>query len=260
MYAPPVKPGKLSLVSIGIGDPDNITVKAQRTLWQADVIFGTQRVRDLFPDLVASKPFHPAGHGMFTPMQRRHMSDEDATQLEQRTRSLVRDAIAAGQNVVVADYGDPLLYGPQSSFLHEFRDLSPEVVPGVSSFNAASAALATALTDGDNSQSVILSLAKCALPGYQGDDTLERLAQTRSTMALFTMKADLPNVVGQLRSHYPGDTPVAIVLYAGMQEQQRVLRATLDTLLDATRDELLPFEHMIFVGDFLGNSPSRLSV
>lgn len=254
MHASPAKPGKLSLVSIGIGDPDNITVKAQRTLWQADLIFGTQRVRDLFPDLVASKPFHPAGHGMFTPMQRRHMPEADALQLEARTRSLVREAVASGQNVVVVDYGDPLLYGPQSGFLKEFRDLSPEVVPGVSSFSAANAALATALTSSANGQSVILSLAKCAAPGYQGNDTLARLAQTRSTMALFTMKADLPRVVDELRQHYPGDTPVAIVLYAGMQAQQRVLRATLDTLLDATRNELLPFEHMIYVGDFLGHA------
>lgn len=86
---------------------------------------------------------------------------------------------------------------------------------------------------------------------YKGSDPLAKLAQTQSTLALFTMRVDLPLVVSQLKQHYPGNTPVAIVSHAGYSDKQQVLRATLDTVVDKVGDSDLPFEHMIYVGDFL---------
>jgi precorrin-4 methylase len=72
-------------------------------------------------------------------------------------------------------------------------------------------------------------------------------------MAFFTMFTELPAVVDKLKTHYPGDTPIAIVLYAGYRDKEEVILATLDTIIDTVKEKKLPFEHMIYVGDFLTN-------
>lgn len=70
-------------------------------------------------------------------------------------------------------------------------------------------------------------------------------------MAFFTMGIDLQEVVKQLKQQYPADTPMAIVFNAGTLEKQSVLHATLDTIIETIQGQELPFEHMIYIGDFL---------
>lgn len=244
--------GQLSLVSVGIGDPDNITIKAQKTIQEADIVFGMSRVQEQFPDLLADKTLYEAGHGLFTPMQHRNRSKTEVEAMEKKARTVIREAIVAGKNVAIIDYGDPLVYGPQTGYLHEFRDLDPQVIPGVSSFNAANAALATGITSGKNSHSVILTAAMSAHPDYQGSDSLAKLAAARSSLVFFTMGMDLSAVVSQLQEHYPLETPMAIVRHAGYAERQEVTKTTLGTILqDTNNGEDLPFEHLIYIGDFL---------
>lgn len=242
--------GRLFLISVGVGDPDNITVRAHKTLAQADLVFCMPRVRDRFADLLADKPVHDAGHGLFTPLARRDATDAQVDAMESRARQTIRKALAEGKTVAILDYGDPCLYGPQAGYLHEFRDLDPVVIPGISSFNAANAALATSVAGGTRSRSVILTAARNADAAYRGDDRLDKLAETRSTMVLFTMGIDLPQVVEQLAGHYPADTDVALVCHAGEVERQSVLRATLGTVLELVGDHPPPFEHLLYVGDF----------
>lgn len=241
------------LVSLGIGDPDNITVRALKTIEKADVIFSISRVPTIFPDLLKDKEVYDAGHGLFSSLARRRFSEEEVLAMEEETRQIIRKAVNAGKTVAVLEYGDPMVYGPQAGYINEFKDLNPIVIPGVSSFNAANAALGRGLTDGPNSETVILTTAKSTSDGYSGTDSLVKLSETRSTMVFFTMKLDIAEVVKQLKQNYPGHTPIAIVLYAGDNEKQSVLQATLDTIVEKTADLTLPFEHMIYVGEFLND-------
>jgi len=88
---------------------------------------------------------------------------------------------------------------------------------------------------------------------YGGPDSIEKLARHHATMVFFTMFLDLEKVVRKLKSHYPPDTPIAIVLFAGYRDKQRIIHGTLDTIMEKTKGEKLPFEHLIYVGDFLTN-------
>ena len=45
----------LYLVSAGIGDPDSITVKAQKTLRGVDIVFGIPRLLEAFPHCSAAR-------------------------------------------------------------------------------------------------------------------------------------------------------------------------------------------------------------
>lgn len=242
---------RLYLVSIGIGDPDNITVKALKVLERVDVVFGAPRLLDAFADRLGAKTCHVAGHGLFTALARRDMPAPEADALEQATRERVRAAAAAGRSIAVLDYGDALVFGAQTGYLAEFADLHPVVIPGVSSFNAANAALARDVMTGGCSRSTILAAAADMPHDDAGADRIARLARTGSTLVFFTMRADLPTLVARLAPHLDGATPVAIVTHAGADARQTVLRATLATVLALAGAVKLPFEHLVYVGDFL---------
>ncbi|EXJ14208.1 SAM-dependent methyltransferase [Imhoffiella purpurea] len=260
--------GHLYLVSIGIGDPDNITVRAQKILAESDIVFGMESVRERHADLLQGKEIYEAGHGLFRQMpprpskdadgpsqderaERRRRHEEQRAELEAQARKIIREAVEAGKQVAVIDYGDPTIYGPQTGYLSEFADLDPVVIPGVSSFNAANAALGRGITQGEHSRSVILTRTPGGPERENRLDTLEKLAESRSTLVFFTMRSKLPEVVERLKGSYPGDTPIAIVSHAGYAEREQVMVATLDTVLEQAGDAELPFEHLIYVGDFL---------
>lgn len=244
--------GTLKLVSVGIGDRDNMTLRAHKAIVNADVFLAMhpEQTRAKLADLIGDKPLHDAGHGLFGRLGRRG-SAEQRTAQQDKTRQIIRSAVAGGKHVVILDYGDSTIYGPQTGYLKEFADLNPEVVPGISSFNAANAALKCGITGGSQSHSVIITAAMGAREGYKGKDTLTKLAETQSTMVFFTMGLNLSEVVKQLKTQYDAITPMAIVLYAGSSDKEQVIRGTLNTITTQVEDDKLPFEHLIYVGDFL---------
>ncbi|MBG0776338.1 MAG: tetrapyrrole methylase [Desulfovibrionaceae bacterium] len=239
--------GRLYLVGLGVGDRDNMTLRAQKIVAKADVVFAMKRMLKDYAEMLEGKDLYDAGHGLFASFGRR---GGDSSALEAQARKVIRKAVAEGKTVAILDGGDPMIYGPHTGFLTEFADLNPEVVPGVSSFNAANAALLRGVASGKVSHSVILTAAFGVREGYTGKDTLAELGKTQSTMVFFTMGMNLPEVVEQLKRSYPADTPIAIVSYAGYRDKEQVLRATLDTILERSGGKL-PFEHLIYVGDFL---------
>ena len=244
--------GRLCLISMGSGDRDNITVRAQKAVAAADVVLTGKHLAKKFADLLDSKEVHEIGHALFKKNCPHRMANPAAFEARERqTRDLVRKAVAAGKTVAVLDGGDPTIYGPHAGFLTEFADLDLEIVPGLSSFNAANAVLRRGITGGIASRSVILTGGMGDNPMFHCKDTLAKLGETQSTMVVFTMRVKLPQVVERLKGSYPGDTPVAIVCHAGYRAKQKVIRATLDTILDATKEMKLPFENLIYVGDFM---------
>lgn len=244
------KPGHLYLVGLGVGDRDNMTLRAKKVIEKAEVFFAMKGIQKGYADLLSGKEVHEAGHGLFASFG--HRGNPEAIKArENETRKVIREAVAAGKTVAILDSGDPMVYGPHTGYLKEFADLNPEVVPGLSSFNAANAALLRGVASGRVSHSVIMTAAMGARKGYKGKDSLAELAKSQSTMVFFTMGMNLPEVVDQLKQSYPGDTPIAIVSYAGYKDKQTVLKATLDTVIEKTSGGRLPFEHLIYVGDFL---------
>lgn len=258
-FAAPEKP-RLYLVSVGNGDPDNITLRAVNTIKEADIVFCADRTRDKFPILLEGKEIHDPGFGIFgvygkTPEEgrknKRFNYDEKMGQFAEISK-IIRAGIKSGKTVAVLDSGDPTIYGPNMWYMEAFEDLNPDIIPGVSCFNAANAALRKGVTSGIKAHSVILT-ASFGREDYKGLDSVESLAEHQATMAFFTMFMDMEKVVGQLRTHYPGDTPVAIVQHAGYRDKERVIPATLDTILEKIKGHDIDFEYMLYVGDFLEN-------
>lgn len=251
---------RLYLVSVGNGDPGNITLNAVNTIKDSDIVFCRKSTRDKFPILLQGKEIHDPGFGIFgvygksrqeVEKQGRFDYDEKMARFE-KISGIIRGAVEQGKTVSVLCSGDPTIYGPNMWYMEAFEDLNPEIITGVSAFNSSNAALEKGVTSGIKAHSVILT-ASFGREDYDGPDSIENLAQHQATMAFFTMFMDLEEVVDQLKTHYPGDTPIAIVLHAGYSDKEEIVSGTLDTIVDKTDGEDLPFEHMIYVGDFLEN-------
>ena len=250
------KQGKESfyLVSMGPGDPDLATVRAMTIIGKADLIICSQSLAEKFNSVLTGKEVMtiPAslsiGHGYG-----KNEKDYQGCELEKFRKSKktrgqlitkIRGAIKQGKIVAVLDSGDPLIYGRWVWCLEEFQDLDPVVVAGVSRFNAANAALKKDITYSDTCKSIIITADD--QPGKR--DTIEELAGNQATMIISTMGFDLKKLVGKLMTHYPSQTAIAIVCYAGHKEKECVIKGTLGTILKKTLNIRLPFEHLVFVG------------
>ena len=259
--AEPPEQTRLFLVSVGNGDPDNITLRAVNTIKASDIVFCKKRMTARFPALLSGKEIHDPGFGIFAVLGKteaefknnRRFNYNEKMEQYRKISAIIRKGVKNGKTVSVLCSGDPSIYGPNMWYTDAFKDLSPEIVPGVSCFNAANAALKKGVTSGKNTHSVILTASFGREEKYKGPDSIENLAALQSTMVFFTMFMDMEKVVSKLKTHYPGDTPAAIVQHAGYRNKEKVILGTLDTILSKLKGEDPLFEYMLYVGNFLSN-------
>jgi precorrin-2 C20-methyltransferase/precorrin-3B C17-methyltransferase len=178
--------GRLYGVGVGPGDPELVTVKAARLINAADVVAyhsarhgrsiarriaaphlrGDQIEEALVYPVTTELTDHPGGY--------RGAIDEFYAEAAQRLAS----HLDAGRDVVVLAEGDPLFYG---SYMHMHKRLAhrypTEVVPGVTSISAASAALGQPLVERDE----VLTVLPGTLPRAE---LARRLADTDSAAVL----------------------------------------------------------------------------
>ncbi|GAB6164752.1 precorrin-4 C(11)-methyltransferase [Thermostilla marina] len=251
----PTKRSLYYLVGVGPGDPDLITLRALRVIEQADVVYVSPGVKERFARELEGKKVIEGFWRLFpyygqerdeVPLEERDAFDAISAKRDAFIKQ-VRETTAAGKVVAVLDSGDPLIYGPWAWSLREFADLHPVVIPGVSCFNAANAALACSIQDGTETKSIILTADDW--PGKK--DTIDKLAKLNTTMVLFTMRADFDAFIDKLLKSRSPETPVAIVEYAGFADREAVITGTLGTIRQKVSADELPFEYLIYVGDFL---------
>jgi precorrin-4 methylase len=246
----PGRPGKVYLVGMGPGDAELVTFKAAKALKDADCVFCFRYLKEEVARYVPQAKITVASPLLMGRACGRNPADlppEMRKELEQSQEDLaqfvvkVRKLVAAGKIVIFADAGDPTLYCPWSWITEEFADLQPAVVPGLSSFNAGNAALKQSITR--NSGSVLISAGEdLGRPDKDG--------RLHMTLVLFTHRAKLKELAPQLLGRYPADTPAAVVCEASYPTQ-RVVWATLGTILEKTAGERLPHLYLVYVGDGL---------
>lgn len=141
-----MKNPRLIAVGVGPGDPELLTLKGARLLREADVVVtpvGDRSDSSVAQSIIAEL-VDPDRQQLLThvyPMKKNPAEMEDAWQASAaEVAALVRE----GKTVVFVTLGDPFLY---STFLYLYRilldrypDVAVEVVPGISSINAAAAA------------------------------------------------------------------------------------------------------------------------
>lgn len=249
------KTGEYYLVGVGPGDLDLMTIRAVETIARADIVFCNPRYAKALERYLVGKTIHLNHWGRmpFYGLTIDRVAPDDReefvriTALRDEFIEKVRKYAAQGLTIVVLDGGDPMIYGPYTWTLEEFADLDPKVVPGVSAFNAANAALRKSVTNSRTSKSVTLT----ATDKFGRNDPIAALAKLRNSMVLFTMRDRFESFIDALLKEYPPDTPLAIVRHAGQRERERVVVTTLGAAFKAIESDELGFEYLIYVGDFL---------
>ena len=172
--------------------------------------------------------------------------------LEQQ-EACYRRAQEAGCDVARLHSGDPAIYGATAEQMRRLDALgiAYEVVPGVSSFSAAAAAVNAELTKPEVSQTIILTRVSGRASAVPEAEAIAKLAEHRATMCIFLSGPHLKKIVTDLRLHYPEDTPVTLV-YRATWPEQRVYQGTLGTVLKETKRGEWNLTTMLLVGAALG--------
>ena len=226
------------IVGAGAGDPELITVKGQKLLQKADVI------------IYAGSLVNPALLGFAKEGAEIH---DSASMTLPEVIETIEKAVAKDLMVVRLHTGDPSIYGAIQEQMDALKKkgIDFEVVPGVSSFLATAAALKQEYTLPGISQTVIITRNEGRTPVPEREK-LRSLAAHQATMCIFLSITMLADVVKELiEGGYAPDTPIAIVQRASWPEQ-KIVRATLETIVEEIADKGIDRTAMIVVSRCLG--------
>lgn len=215
---------KVYIVGAGPGDPDLLTIKAQRLIQQADVI--------LFADSLVPRAILDMAHGEAELIPTANKTLEDIL-------PLMIDRVRSHQSVVRLHSGDPSLYGAvceQMQALAE-AEIPFEVIPGISAFQAAAARLNVELTVPGLVQTIILTRisGRTAVPPAE---ELASLAAHQASLCLYLSARHIDEAQAKLLHHYGPDTPVAICFRVGWPDET-IWLIPLYAMADVTHRERL---------------------
>lgn len=179
-------PGSFTIVGIGPGDSELITIKAARLIGQAHVVAyhaGVRKqshARRIAADLIPATAIEEELRYPVTTGSTAHAGGYVGAMADfyEECESRLAAHLDAGRDVVLLAEGDPLFYG-SSMYLHDRLKESYEttVVPGVPAFAAATAAVSTPLVR----QTDVLTV----LPGTLPEPELaRRLADTDAAVIM----------------------------------------------------------------------------
>ena len=224
---------KVYLVGAGPGDPELLTLKALRTLREADVV--------LHDDLVSQQILALIPRTALISSVGKRCGNARITQKE--INSTMISYAASGRTVVRLKSGDPMLFGRAGEEIDALRaaGIGFEVVPGISTAFAAAAALETSLTDRRKSSRVVFST------GHHASTAPAEAA----THVVYMPGPDYAPVVKRLLAEGLSSQTPCTVISAVSMEMQSVLRTTLSQLPDMGS---MPAPSILLVGEIFEDS------
>ena len=227
---------KVYIIGAGPGDPDLVTVRGADLIARCPVVLYTG---SLVPPQVIARARPDA-----------LVRDSSGMTLEEIV-AVMRDAHRDDRDVARVHTGDPSIFGSTAEQMRRLDELGipHEIVPGVSSFSAAAAALGKELTLPELSQTVILTRAEGRTPMPDGEK-LADLGRHGATLALFLSITLLDEVTSALIPAYGADCPVAVVHRASCPDQV-IVRGTLADIKARVKAARIRTQSIIFVGRIL---------
>jgi uroporphyrin-III C-methyltransferase/precorrin-2 dehydrogenase/sirohydrochlorin ferrochelatase/uroporphyrin-III C-methyltransferase len=215
------------LVGAGPGDPDLLTVKAQRLLRKADVVVYDRLVS---PEILATIP-----PGVARISVGKSVGHHSATQ--QETNALLVGLARGGRCVVRLKGGDPLTFGrgSEEALYLAGHNVDFEIVPGVTAATACAAYAGIPLTHRGLSSGIHF------VSGHRRDNKplqldWPKLAEPDSTLVIYMGLAHISEICNALISAgLPGHTPAAAI-ENGTTRRQRCCITTLAGLPQRVAD------------------------
>lgn len=224
-------------IGAGPGDPDLLTIKGKKIIDRADVIIyaGSLVNKEILKDAKADAAIY-----------------NSAAMTLEEVLAVMQKAEADGLVTARVHTGDPSVFGAHREQMDVLKQLGIpyEVIPGVSSFVAAAAALKKEYTLPGVSQTVILTRmeGRTAMPPKE---SIRDLARHNATMVIFLSVGMIDRLAAELMQEYRPDT-LAAVVYKASWENQKIVQGTLSDIARKVTDAGIKKTALIVVGDFLG--------
>ncbi|NEQ24123.1 MAG: precorrin-4 C(11)-methyltransferase [Microcoleus sp. SIO2G3] len=203
---PPLFPA-VYIVGAGPGDPDLLTVKAQKILQRADVIVFAD---SLVPQQILQE-VRPDAEIVRT-----------GNKTLEEILPLMISRVRSHKSVVRLHSGDLSLYSAiheQMQVLAE-AEIPFELIPGISAFQAAAAKLGVELTVPGLVQTIVLTRISGRASAVPESEELASLATHQASLCLYLAARHVEEAQAKLLEHYPADTPVAVCFRIGWPDEQ----------------------------------------
>ena len=230
--------GHIEIVGAGPGDPDLISIRGRQMLEKADLI--------LYAGSLVPKELTLCAKAGATMRSSADMNLEEQF-------ALMKEFYDKGLFVVRLHTGDPCIYGAIQEQMNYFDQYGMDyhITPGISSFQAAAAALYSQFTIPEKVQTIILTRGEGRTPMPEKEQ-LHKLAQSQSTMCIFLSAGVVEKVQEELLRHYAPTTPVA-ACYKLTWKDERIYRGQLKDLAKIVKENHLTLTTLLVVGDAIDN-------
>jgi len=225
-------------IGAGPGDPELLTIKGKKIIDSADVIIyaGSLVNREVLKDIKSGAKVY-----------------NSATMHLEEVIEVMKEAEKKNLMTVRVHTGDPAIFGAHREQMDALEREGIEfcVIPGVSSFVAAAAALKKEYTLPEVTQSIILTRMEGRTPMPE-KESIEAFAKHQATMVIFLSANRIEELVEQLQTSYPVDTPIALVYKASWPEE-KIIQGNLGNIAELVRKANITKTGLIVVGRFLGD-------
>lgn len=225
-------------IGAGPGDPELLTIKGKKIIDSADVIIyaGSLVNREVLKDIKSGAKVY-----------------NSATMHLEEVIEVMKEAEKKNLMTARVHTGDPAIFGAHREQMDALEREGIEfcVIPGVSSFVAAAAALKKEYTLPEVTQSIILTRMEGRTPMPE-KESIEAFAKHQATMVIFLSANRIEELVEQLQTSYPVDTPIALVYKASWSEE-KIIQGNLGNIAELVRKANITKTGLIVVGRFLGD-------
>lgn len=224
-------------IGAGPGDPELMTIKAQRTLERCPVVL---YAGSLVPREVIGSVEDQA-----------EIIVDTASKNLDETHAIILKAHQEGKHVARLHSGDPSLYGAIGEQIRRLEQdgIDYQIIPGVSAVAASAAYLGKELTLSGVSQTVIMTRYEGKTP-FPERERLPSLAASGATLAIHLGVTRIHKIVEELVPHYGEDCPVAVCYRTSWPDQDKVT-GTLKDIVAKVREKKFTRTALILVGHVL---------
>ncbi|MBX2807559.1 MAG: precorrin-4 C(11)-methyltransferase [Cellvibrionaceae bacterium] len=230
-------------IGAGPGDPELITLKAQKLINRCPVILyaGSLVPREIFAQAEASAE---------------KIIDTASLNLDEIIDAMC-EAHTQAKDIARVHSGDPSLYGAIGEQMRRLAQagIDYEVVPGVTAVSASAAWLGKELTLSGVSQTLIMTRYEGKTP-FPQRERLPALAASGATLAIHLGVTRIHKIVDELLPFYGDDCPVAVCYRTGWPDQDKVC-GVLGNIVEKVRAKKFTRTTLILVGAVLDDNGFR---
>ena len=245
-----LRPGLVTLVGAGPGDPDLLTLRAVKALRGARLV--------LYDHLVSKEVLRYAGESMLESADLIYVGKQSGhhTLPQEDIIELMVRLAKSGRSLVRLKGGDGFIFGRggEEALALAEAGIPFEVIPGITAAQGAGAYGGIALTHRDYAATLVFATGH-----RRGEQEMAldwpALARPRQTVVFYMGIANLPLICSEMQKHgLPAHMPAALVEQATMPEQ-RCICGTLATLPGLAAAHHVQPPALIIVGEVVALQP-----